>query len=50
MVRTPLDASYQADIIRTHSLEAGGGKTYAERDRADPAGTVVTATPGATTV
>ena len=33
----PLDAYYQADIINTHSLEIGGGKTYAELDREDPA-------------
>ena len=36
-VNGPLDAYYQADIINTHSLEIGGGKTYAELDREDPA-------------
>lgn len=29
-------AMSQADIIRTHALEATGGKTYAEMDREDP--------------
>ena len=33
----PLTAYYQADIIEHHSLEASGGKTYAELDREDPA-------------
>lgn len=33
----PLTAYYQADIIETHSLKIGGGKTYAELDREDPA-------------
>ena len=32
----PLTAYYQADIIEFHSLEASGGKTYAELDREDP--------------
>lgn len=31
------EAKAQADIIRVHALEATGGKTYAELDRADPA-------------
>ena len=31
------EAKAQADIIRTHALEATGGKTYAELDRTDPA-------------
>lgn len=35
-VNGPLDAYYQADIIKHHSLEATGGKTYAELDREDP--------------
>lgn len=41
---TPVDsaetAKAQADIIRTHALEATGGKTYAEMDREDPLRTV----------
>ena len=37
----PLTAYYQADIISTHSLALGGGKTYAELDRKDPARPVV---------
>ena len=36
LVNGPLDAYYQADIINKHSLEATGGKTYAELDREDP--------------
>ena len=32
----PLTAYYQADIIKSHSLAASGGKTYAELDREDP--------------
>ncbi|MCV2395480.1 aromatic ring-opening dioxygenase LigA [Actinotalea sp. M2MS4P-6] len=35
-VNGPLDAYYQADIIKHHALEATGGKTYAELDREDP--------------
>jgi hypothetical protein len=35
-VTGPLEAFYQADIIKHHSLEATGGKTYAELDREDP--------------
>ena len=33
----PLTAYAQADVIKDHALEAGGGKTYAELDRDDPA-------------
>ena len=33
----PLTAYAQADVIKDHALEAGGGKTYAELDREDPA-------------
>jgi hypothetical protein len=36
----PLDAFYQADIIRTHTLTLTEGKTYAELDREDPLRTV----------
>lgn len=32
----PLTAYYEADVIQHHSLEASGGKTYAELDRTDP--------------
>ena len=35
-VNGPLSAYYQADIIEHHALEASGGKTYAELDKADP--------------
>ncbi len=35
-VTGPLQAYAQADIIKHHSLEATGGKTYAELDREDP--------------
>lgn len=35
-VTGPLEAFYQADIIKHHALEATGGKTYAELDREDP--------------
>ena len=35
-INGPLTAYYEADIIETHSLEASGGKTYAELDREDP--------------
>ncbi|HEY3436193.1 MAG TPA: aromatic ring-opening dioxygenase LigA, partial [Actinotalea sp.] len=36
-VTGPLEAYAQASIIKEHSLKAGGGKTYAELDREDPA-------------
>ena len=36
-VNGPATAFGQADIINTHTLEATGGKTYAELDREDPA-------------
>lgn len=36
-VNSPWTAFAQADIIKHHSLDAGGGKTYAELDREDPA-------------
>ncbi|MCU1673300.1 MAG: hypothetical protein JWN77_1413 [Frankiales bacterium] len=36
LVNGPLTAYYQADIIEHHSLEASGGKTYAELGREDP--------------
>lgn len=39
-VNGPLDAFYQADIIKHHALDATGGKTYAELDREDPLRTV----------
>jgi len=32
----PVTAWCQAEVINTHALEATGGKTYAELDRADP--------------
>lgn len=35
-VNGPLDAYYQADIIKTHTLTITGGKTYAELDKEDP--------------
>ena len=35
-VTGPLQAYAQADIIKHHSLEATGGKTYSELDREDP--------------
>jgi hypothetical protein len=35
-VTGPFAAYCQADIINKHSLEATGGKTYAELDREDP--------------
>jgi hypothetical protein len=35
-VAGPFAAFCQADIIAKHSLDATGGKTYAELDRADP--------------
>lgn len=35
-VNGPLDAYYQADIIKTHTLGLTEGKTYAELDREDP--------------
>lgn len=35
-VNGPLDAYYQADIIKHHALEATDGKTYAQLDREDP--------------
>ncbi|HEY3436195.1 MAG TPA: aromatic ring-opening dioxygenase LigA [Actinotalea sp.] len=40
-VTGPLEAYWQADIIKHHSLEAGGGKTYAELGRDDPIRAVV---------
>ncbi|MGV1004659.1 MAG: aromatic ring-opening dioxygenase LigA [Candidatus Nanopelagicales bacterium] len=36
-VNGPLEAFCQAEIIREHALAAGGGKTFAELDRDDPA-------------
>ena len=36
-VEGPLTAYSQATAIKEHALEAGGGKTYAELDRDDPA-------------
>ena len=35
-IDSPAEAKAQAEIIRVHALEASGGKTYAEMDRADP--------------
>jgi len=35
-VNGPATAFCQADIINTHTLDATGGKTYAELDRDDP--------------
>ena len=35
-VTGPYQAYCEADIINVHSLEATGGKTYAEMDREDP--------------
>jgi len=35
-VTGPLEAFYEADIIKHHALDATGGKTYAELDREDP--------------
>ena len=32
----PLTAYFEADIINKHSLDATGGKTYAQMDREDP--------------
>lgn len=37
----PLTAYYQADIIRTHSLKFGAGKTFAELNREDPTRAIV---------
>ena len=43
-VEGPLTAYSEATVIKDHALEAGGGKTYAELDRDDPAReTVMTA-------
>jgi hypothetical protein len=43
-VNGPLTAMSQANVIRDHALEAGGGKTYAELPQDDPArDTVMTA-------
>jgi hypothetical protein len=39
-VAGPFAAFCQADIIAKHSLDATGGKTYAELDREDPLRTV----------
>jgi hypothetical protein len=36
-VEGPLTAYSEATVIKEHALEAGGGKTYAELDRDDPA-------------
>lgn len=36
-VNSPWTAFAQADIIKHHALDAGGGKTYAELGRDDPA-------------
>jgi hypothetical protein len=36
-VEGPFTAYSQATVIKEHALEAGGGKTYAELDRDDPA-------------
>jgi hypothetical protein len=35
-VNGPISAYCQADVIDKHTLEATGGKTYAELDREDP--------------
>jgi hypothetical protein len=35
-VAGPLEAYCQAEVIQKHTLEATGGKTYAELDREDP--------------
>ncbi len=35
-VAGPITAYCQADVINQHTLEATGGKTYAELDREDP--------------
>ncbi|MDO9484878.1 MAG: aromatic ring-opening dioxygenase LigA [Actinomycetota bacterium] len=35
-VAGPITAYCQADVINMHTLEATGGKTYAELDREDP--------------
>jgi hypothetical protein len=35
-VAGPLEAYCQAQVIQKHTLEATGGKTYAELDREDP--------------
>lgn len=40
-VKGPLSAYYQADIIKHHSLEASGGKTYAQLAKTDPVRTTV---------
>jgi hypothetical protein len=40
-VNGPLTAFAQADTIKRHSLEASGGKTYAELDSKDPRRAVV---------
>ena len=43
-VEGPFTAYSQAMVIKTHALEAGGGKTYAELPQDDPArATVMTA-------
>lgn len=36
-VEGPFTAYSEATVIKEHALEAGGGKTYAELDRDDPA-------------
>ena len=36
-VEGPFTAYAQADVIKDHALEAGGGQTYAQLDREDPA-------------
>lgn len=36
-VNGPFSAYAQAEIINKHALDIGGGKTYAELDREDPA-------------
>jgi hypothetical protein len=39
-VNGPLQAYAEANVIKKHSLDATGGKTYAELDREDPLRTV----------
>ncbi len=40
-VNGPLTAYSQAEVIKKHSLEASGGKTYAQLERDDPTRTTV---------
>jgi hypothetical protein len=37
LIDTAMEAHYQAEVIRTHTLGITGGKTYSELDREDPA-------------